>query len=78
MPSKHYLITVYGDVEPELSEPFESEDEVLDAAIEHRREDPEKCDGLYLLEISENGEPSIDAFCGGDIDGFLEDEKSAG
>lgn len=65
---KHYLIKVIGDVEPEIAGPMASGEEVLQAAIEHRKTDGDLHDGLFWLNIDEKGVPVIGAFSGGDLD----------
>ena len=69
MNKKYYLITVYGDVEPVLSEPCDTSGEALALAQEHRVEDDEQEDGLFILSIDADGTPHIGAFSGGDLEG---------
>lgn len=71
MNEKHYLLTIYGDVEPALTGPLETHEEVLARAKEHRAEDPEMEDGLFILGMDADGVLHVDAF-GGDE---LEDEE---
>lgn len=66
-----YLLKMVGDVYPELDGPFENEDERNDAAIAHRDGDPEMEDGLFRLDIDEEGTPSIYPYSGGF---FMEEE----
>lgn len=68
MSEKYYLITVYGDVEPVLSDPCDTSDEVLALAREHRIEDDGQDDGLFILGIDADGTPRIEAFSGGDFE----------
>lgn len=68
MAEKYYLLTMYGDLEPGLSEPLPTEDEVLTMAKEHRMEDPGREDGLFMVKIAADGTLSIDAFSGDDLD----------
>lgn len=58
---EHYLIVVEGDVSPSLEGPFTSYGEVLQAARNHRADDPEMQDGLYFLETA-NDETEIGSF----------------
>jgi hypothetical protein len=62
-----YLQIIVSDVEPEIIGPFNSEEERLNAAIDHRQEDPDKEDGLFKLDITD-GIPEIGTFSGGDLD----------
>lgn len=61
---KHYLIKVIGDVEPDIVGPMASDEEVFEAAIEHRKTDGDLHDGLFWLDIDENGVPAIGSFSG--------------
>jgi hypothetical protein len=65
--SKLYLLTTIGDVEPELSGPFETKEDRLKAAVSHRQNDPDKKDGLFKLDVI-NGEPQVGTYCGDDLD----------
>ncbi|MGB7537764.1 MAG: hypothetical protein WBM17_04425 [Anaerolineales bacterium] len=73
-PDKHYLVVVAGDVEPSLWGPYPSPEARDQAAKDHRRDDPDKEDGLYTLEINAKGKPEIGSYSGGDLDG---DEEEA-
>lgn len=64
---KHYLITVHGDVDPELSEPMARYDEVVQAGKAHRAQDTDLYDGLYYLKIVD-GKPEIDSFGGEELE----------
>ena len=57
-----WLVVVEGDVEPRLEGPFKSERTRVAAARRHRRNDLEKQDGLFELDISGSGSPEICAF----------------
>jgi hypothetical protein len=61
---KFYLLTLLGDVEPDLAGPFATPDDVVEAAKRHRAEDPDQEDGLYQLAIDDLGHPAIGAFAG--------------
>jgi hypothetical protein len=72
VPPTFYLLTLLGDVEPQLSAPLDSPDQVLEMARAHRRIDHE--DGLYYLEVFiENGKPRAAAypFTGGVLESGL-------
>jgi len=48
----YYLLVMLRDVEPHLSEPFQSKDERDQAAWDYRQErDPEARDGLFRLDV---------------------------
>jgi hypothetical protein len=65
---KYYLLTMLGDVEPDLAGPFATDDDVLEAAKRHRAEDPGREDGLYQLAIDDLGNPTIGPFAGGELE----------
>lgn len=68
---QYYLVTIWGDVEPSVhSGPFETEDQVLEAAREYRKSSQISNDmySLYYLEI-ENGKPELSSFSGEELDG---------
>jgi len=65
---QHYLLIMVGDVEPELSGPYEDPDAVLQAARNHRLDDGEMEDGLFRVTVRSNGVPEIDAFAGMDLE----------
>lgn len=68
-----YLVVVVEDVEPEIKGPYKTENEREQAAKNHRREDEDKSDGIYPLDISEKAKPAIGAYSGGFLDGDEED-----
>ena len=68
MNEKHYLLTVCGDVEPVLSGPLDTQDEVLAMAREHRALDDEQEDGLFILSIDAEGKLHAEAFAGDDFE----------
>ena len=57
-------LIVHGDVEPELSGPFEDWDAMVSAAEQHRESDPEQKDGIYHLTIPKGVHVEINTFCG--------------
>lgn len=61
----YYLLTVIDDIEPMLSEAFRDEDDVLNAAKEHRATDPSLNDGLYMVTVNwASGAVSASSFSG--------------
>jgi hypothetical protein len=66
---KLYLVTTYGDVEPELQGPFASTDERDIAAGKFRNEDDDN--GVYQLDIEEDGTPTIYPYSGREMDEIL-------
>jgi hypothetical protein len=64
----YYLITIWGDVEPELHGPFATEEARDQAALNHRKkqlDDGEDFpDGIYPLDVI-GGKPEISTYSGG-------------
>lgn len=70
----HYLVIVFGDVDPYLRGPYKTDATRLAAARRHRKEeDGDLNDGMYRLDIDAQGRPTIGAFSGGELD--VEDEQ---
>lgn len=62
-----YLITVWGDVEPAIEGPFDTDEERIARAAEWRdTEDP--MGGAFRLDIDEAGTPTIAPFINHEID----------
>lgn len=61
---KLYLLRIYGDVEPEIvAGPARDEDSLEDALIRHLMDKPySEKDGLYRLEMDQDGRPEVRAF----------------
>lgn len=68
---KHYLIVVYGDIEPITKGPYATPKTLLRAALKARKDDPNKENGIFWLDIAKNGKPKIGAWSGG----CFEDEE---
>jgi len=62
MDHQHYLLIIFGDVEPELRGPFAST-EAVEAAAQQHRSDHGDTDGLYHVRCETK--PSICAFAHG-------------
>lgn len=65
---KCYLIVVVDDIEPEVRGPFSSDEQRVESAQYLRKKDPEKKNGMFRLNISENCIPTIDSFGAGEVD----------
>ena len=66
MKTKHWLLAIWGDVDPELFGPYKSDQHRLRKARQLRRdEDSDIKSGLYRLDCPVR--PDIGAFCGGDF-----------
>jgi hypothetical protein len=61
-----YLIIVFGDVEPSIEGPFETEGDRDAFAGEHRAETDE--DGVYRLDVSAEGKPEVYSYSGGEME----------
>lgn len=57
-----WLVVVEDDIEPRIEGPFKSDRTRITAAREHRRNDPDKRDGIFGLDISSSGSPEIHHF----------------
>jgi hypothetical protein len=68
---KRFLVLTIGDVEPEIHGPYDNEGIRNEAAKDFRREDPEKDNGIFPLDIEDDGTPHIDSYS----NGFFEEEK---
>jgi hypothetical protein len=62
-----WLVVVEGDIEPHIEGPFKSDRMRLIAAREHRRNDPDKRDGIFELDIGASGLPRICPFTSGEV-----------
>jgi hypothetical protein len=61
---KHYLFITWGDIDPEILGPFESEDTRDDRAKELKKEHGDE-NGIFMLDVEDNGMPSANAYSGG-------------
>lgn len=66
-----YLVVVWGDVEPEVIGPFIDENQRDIRAGEIRAENGDK-NGVYRLDISEEGKPVMCAFGGKEMDELID------
>ena len=64
--ARPHLLTIYGDVEPELHE-YESEAERLEAARAYRRSHGPD-DGMYRVDVAGTGKVTVDTFTGGELE----------
>ena len=63
---KYYVLGIWGDVQPMLSDPFDTEEERDKKALEWKRNDEVDEGGIYRLNIDSSGGPTVDAY------GYLE------
>ena len=63
--ARPHLLTVYGDVEPELHE-YATEAERLEAARSYRRDNDD--DGLYRVDVAGPGRVTVDTFTGRELE----------
>lgn len=65
---RFYVFETLDDVEPQLHGPFLSA-KLRDAqAIELRRQDPDKDNGLFRLDLSAAAELEAGSYCGGELE----------
>ena len=60
---KHYLVIVWEDVEPEILGPFATTEE-RDVAADDNKDKYGNENGIFPLDISGFGEPSINTYSG--------------
>lgn len=63
---KYYVLGIWGDVEPMLSDPFDTEAERDEKAREWKRNDEVDEGGIYRLNIDSSGVPVVESY------GYLE------
>ena len=68
MNTKHYLLIVCGQVEPNLTGPMDTEEKVLNMAREHWAVDKGHEDGMFSLYIDEDGKLHAEAFLNTDFE----------
>lgn len=61
-----YLLSIAGDVEPALSEPLATERERVEAAQDYRRAHGD-ADGLFRLDIADDGTPTVSNFLASEV-----------
>lgn len=61
---KYYVLLIWGDIEPELYGPYGTAGERDNQAWTLRTEHGDK-HGIYSLDVSDTGEPSVEAYSGG-------------
>jgi hypothetical protein len=59
---KYYVVGIYGDIEPIVSDPFETEEERDEYAREMYSSNETDGGGIFRLDIDENGIPSMDNY----------------
>lgn len=67
-PATHYLIHVVFDVSPELHGPFPSTALRDQEARRIHEEDPARLDGIFQLDIREDGTPEVNSYSGAFFD----------
>ena len=66
-PPKRHLLSIAGDVEPELSGRYDNERERTEAAQDYRRAHGD-ADGLFRLDIAADGRVTVDTFTGAELE----------
>ncbi|RQV94821.1 hypothetical protein EH221_07025 [bacterium] len=70
---KLYLVVIEGDVEPRILAEYATDEKRVEAARKYRQEHGDE-DGLFRMDIDENGVPELDSFGAAEID-IWEDEE---
>lgn len=65
---EHYLLVIEGDVEPVVIGPFPTMEDRDDDALEHRWQEGDR-DGLFMLDITDDGRPIVNSYSGAFFDG---------
>jgi hypothetical protein len=65
---RFYVLETIGDIEPQLHGPFPSPEQRDEQAVQLRRQDPGKNNGLFRLDLSANAELSADPYCGSELE----------
>jgi hypothetical protein len=59
---KYYVLGIWGDVEPNLSEPFDTEEDRDADALRMKQENTMDDGGIYRLNIDDKGNPTVDSY----------------
>lgn len=62
--TEYYVLEVIGNIEPTLHGPFLKREDRDNEALRLRRNDPDRENGLYMLD-NINGKPQVSAYSGG-------------
>jgi hypothetical protein len=65
---RFYVLETIGDIEPQLHGPFPSPELRDERAVELRRQDPGKNNGLFRLDLADSWELSVGAYCGSELE----------
>lgn len=72
---KYYLLIMFCDTEPSKTGPYDTYEDLLEAARAHRANDVEAEDGLYTMFVNSAGEPVVDSFSGAALEISEEDQS---
>jgi len=61
----YYLLVMENDISSDLQGPWNTMEDRDEAALKHRAEDPDKEDGLFMLNATKGAAVAIDKYCGG-------------
>ena len=64
---RRFLVVIEGDVEPSILSEFKSDIARVEAAREYRKSHGDM-DGLFRLNIDDNGTPEMESFGSAEID----------
>ena len=67
-----YVLEIEGDIEPKLRGPYKSPNTRDRAARRLRKKDAEKENGIFALDLMNNGKIRVWAYSGGFLDGTFE------
>ena len=63
---KYYVLGIYGDVEPMVSEQFDNKEDRDKEALQWKRDNTTDDGGIYRLDVDDNGIPNVESY------GYLE------
>jgi hypothetical protein len=61
---KYYVLGVWADVQPMLSDAFDNESDRDEMARRWKRDDEVDGGGIYKLDVTNKGEPRVDSYTG--------------
>lgn len=70
-----YVLEIMGDLEPQLHGPYATEEEQNRKAVQLRREDPGKRNGLFRLDVSATAAPDVSPYSGAELSDPLAPNK---
>lgn len=70
--NEYWILHIWGDVEPEFIGPYKNWDDMIKAAEELKKTDPEQKNGIYHITLPPKITPDINTYSGRSIDELIE------